>query len=734
MINLLFSIIFSFTFAQSTTSIADKINTGQNKISLQEDETIYVIGSEEKAFYTPGSAHFVDQKELERFSYKDVSRVLDKVPGVYIQEEDGLGLRPNIGLRGAHPHRSKKITLMEDGILVGPAPYAAPAAYYFPTTSKISSMEVFKGPSSVKFGPNSVGGAINMVTRPFTTGSIVEVSSGTFNQIHAYSGGRNWLVEGVHKQGDLLKELDNGEEFDFYQNDFMMKYRTRLAGQNFSMKASFSNESSQETYLGTTNEDFNSAPFTRYRASQDDQLDWERYALQLSHGVSFNRSLRLNTSLYHHFMRRNWEKLNDLNFANTTLDTAADTASKSFRTVLRTGNDPRNLIGLLKGERDSEGAEEYLRIGANDRTYFSQGVQSVLSLTADTGSVAHNIDLGLRVHRDQVKRNHSEVLAAMVGGNLIYQDNSYYLTTTNQDTSNALAVFLQNEMIWGNLTAQIGARAERVEHERDPRDGGAIQENDESVFVPGVGVNYSLTDNLAILAGVNKGVTIVGPGQEEGIAPEEAINYELGFRIRAPVYLESVAFYSDYSNLKGSCTFSSGCDEDNLDREFNGGSAEVYGVESMVGTELFAGRWTFPLRLSHTFTVARFKSEIFNSNPEWGPVSGEEGRIIRPNDPLPYIPQNQVSFGTGVGYDRFSFDVNLLWKGQMADQAVAENREIIPSYGVIDTAMAYRYSDKGRAFLKVNNLLDSSYLVGFRPFGARPGAPRVIAAGFSQRF
>ena len=114
-------------------------------IDVSEDETIYVIGSKEKAFYTPGSATFIDKKELEVFNYQDVSRVLDKVPGVYIQEEDGLGLRPNIGLRGAHPHRSKKITLLEDGILVGPAPYAAPAAYYFPITTRINTMEVYKG-------------------------------------------------------------------------------------------------------------------------------------------------------------------------------------------------------------------------------------------------------------------------------------------------------------------------------------------------------------------------------------------------------------------------------------------------------------------------------------------------------------------------------------------------------------------------------------------------------------
>ena len=706
--------------AQESRVIEESITSDS---SLSEEETIYVIGSKEKAFYTPGSAHFVDQKELETFKYKDISRVLDKVPGVYLQEEDGLGLRPNIGLRGAHPHRSKKVTLMEDGILVAPAPYAAPAAYYFPSTSKISSLEVFKGSSSVEYGPNSIGGAVNMVTRPFEKGNFVELSGGSLNQVHAYSGDKNWLVEGTHKRGKLTKELDNGDDFDFYQNDLMVKYRHQFKGQSFSLKASFSNEESEETYLGTTIADYNSNPYTRYRASQDDKLTWHRYALKLSHGTNFGRQLKLNTSLYHHQMKRNWEKFNNFNF------------NQDFKTALNTNTDPDNLLPLLKGERDSANSSELLKIGANDRLYYSQGLQTALSLTADTGALAHNIELGLRLHRDQVKRNHTERLAAMTGGELAYIDNTYATTNRNQDTSTALAVFLQNEMIVGDLSTKIGMRAERVEHERDPHTGEQIVTNDESVFVPGIGFNYSITENMALLAGVNKGVTMVGPGQEDGVEPEVAVNYELGFRLRAPVYLESIAFYSDYKNLRGSCSFSSGCDGDNLDREFNGGEAEIYGLESSMGAEYNSAGWRFPLRISHTFTVARFKNELVNSNPEWGPTTGDtETRTIRVNDPLPYIPQNQVSLGTGVGYKKIDFDLNLVWKGQLADQAVANNRQIISSYGVIDSMLSYQYNKKGRGFIKVNNLLDSTYMVSLRPFGARPGSPRLITVGINQRF
>ncbi len=700
-------------------------------VNSSEDDVIYVIGSQEKVFYTPGSAHFIDEKELKKFNYQDVNRVLDKVPGVYIQEEDGIGLRPNIGLRGAHPVRSKKITIMEDGILMGPAPYAAPAAYYFPSTNRMSSMEVFKGPSSVKFGPNSVGGAINMVTKlldgPQETQ--VELSGGTFNQAlllnRGSSGDFSWLIQASRKEGDILRSLPNGEEVDFEQNDFLVKFGQKLPGykQRLEFKFSFANEDSDETYLGTSTADFNADAFTRYAASQDDNMQWQRYALQGSYSVAPTSWMKAKTTVYHHQMRRNWVKFNNL------------FNRQDFRTALNSDIDPNNILDLLRGDRNSADDTERLRIGSNDRTFFSQGVQSQLDMSLNTGPVAHEVQIGLRLHRDQVSRNHTEQAATMLDGDLIYDETFLETTSKNEDRSEAIALFVQDEMIVGNLTAQIGTRFEQVNHRRDPRGvrGNLIQENTERVFVPGVGLNYSITNDFVLLGGVNKGITLVGPGQSSDIEPEEAINYEAGFRLKAPIYLEAIAFYSDYQNLKGTCTFAAGCDEANLDQEFNGGEGEIYGLESIASHEFSAGNFRFPVRLGYTFTVARFKSSFANSNPEWGPTEGPHN-IIRVNDPMPYVPQNQVSFGTGVSYKKFAMDVNMLWKDQIADQSVAEGRRLIPSYGVIDTAFSYQYANKGRAFVRVNNILDNTYLVGLRPFGLRPGSPRTIVAGINQTF
>ena len=127
-------------------------------------EEIIVDGDQEKP-REAGSAYVVEESDLELFEYDDVERILLQVPGVSTRGEDGFGLRPNIGIRGANSDRSAKVTLMEDGVLLAPAPYAAPAAYYFPMSTRFVGLEVFKGAAATRYGPNTVGGAVNVLTR-----------------------------------------------------------------------------------------------------------------------------------------------------------------------------------------------------------------------------------------------------------------------------------------------------------------------------------------------------------------------------------------------------------------------------------------------------------------------------------------------------------------------------------------------------------------------------------------
>src|SRR5690606_5894142 len=137
------------------------------------------------------------------------------VPGIYAVDEEGYGLRPNIGIRVSGTDRSSRLTLMEDGVPIAPAVYAAPSAYYFPTAARMNAVEVLKGSATVRSGPRTTGGAINFISTPVpeagpdnAVSGLLDVAFGTDQtlQTHAFAGGNNgrvgWLLETAQQQSD----------------------------------------------------------------------------------------------------------------------------------------------------------------------------------------------------------------------------------------------------------------------------------------------------------------------------------------------------------------------------------------------------------------------------------------------------------------------------------------------------------------------------------------------------
>ena len=142
------------------------ISAQETETTVDEIDTVTIIGRVADVADVPGSAHVIETEELNALHQSDILKVLRTVPGVYLQEEEGFGLRPNIGIRGSGLDRSARIALLEDGVLIAPAPYAAASAYYFPTQRRMAGIEVLKGPAAVAVGPRTTGGALNMISTP----------------------------------------------------------------------------------------------------------------------------------------------------------------------------------------------------------------------------------------------------------------------------------------------------------------------------------------------------------------------------------------------------------------------------------------------------------------------------------------------------------------------------------------------------------------------------------------
>ena len=175
---------------------------------------------------------------------------------------------------------------MEDGILIAPAPYSAPAAYYFPTIGRMESVEVLKGSSQIQYGPNTTGGAINMISTQIPnkfTGK-ASISAGNFNsrntQVVIGNSFNNFgfVSDYFNYNSDGFKGLDGGGNTGFDKSDYSAKFRlnTNLDAKTYqalTLKIQYSEEKANETYLGLTDEDFKKNPFRRYSASSKDVMN-----------------------------------------------------------------------------------------------------------------------------------------------------------------------------------------------------------------------------------------------------------------------------------------------------------------------------------------------------------------------------------------------------------------------------------------------------------------------------
>ncbi len=694
----------------------------------QEDiERISILGGREKALTQPGSAFFLDEEDLGRFKYDDIHRILKDIPGVNIQEEDGFGLRPNIGLRGAHPHRSRKVTLLEDGVLIGPAPYSAPAAYYFPMAYRATGVEVFKGPSSTKFGPNSIGGAVNLTTRPLSDEGIysIRAETGSFNtkKIQGYFGDSigtfRYLVEGGRIESDGFKTLTDGGDTGFEKDDIMVKASYQFSSQQYlSLKLVRAHEKSFETYLGLTQQDFDHDPYQRYAASERDKMVWNRDQVMATHGISWDQ-LQLTTRVYRHWFRRNWSKFNG--FFGDIIDP---------RTVLLEPVGANEIYyTILKGLEDSNSLTNIV-VGDNRRTYLVEGIQ--WDGTYETPSLLNSsleLNFGLRYHSDQIDRDHSEEVYIMESGHLI-SDPTVERKETNQlqDSSEAVSSYLEAVHYWDNLRWSFGVRSENVStnsHDGLSENSTDIS-NSDSITTFGTGLFYQLTPNFGLMGGINQGVTLVGPGQADFIEPEMALNSELGVRYSEGARrFDLIGFHSNYENIKGTCTFSSGCSDADLDKEFNGGQATIQGWELSHRDRHSFGRWDLLGSLSYTYTEAYLTESRNSLNPEWGVG------IIEINDPLPYIAKHSLAATLGFAVSGLEATLSYQNKSSMFDQSVADGRKELPAYSVVDLSGSWSYSDGQQVYIKADNILGEKYLVSYRPYGLRPGKPQMLFLGYS---
>lgn len=695
-----------------------------------------ILGPADERADTPGSADFIGPAELERFEYTDILRVLRSVPGVYVQEEEGFGLRPNIGIRGSGLDRSSRIAILEDGVLIAPAPYSAPAAYYFPTARRLHAIEVLKGPASIGVGPRTTGGAINLISTPIPERAAGEldlnIGEDGLMETHAWYGASGerfgWLAETVQHSNDGFKSIDDpaGGDTGFRLSDYLVKLRANTDPSSqwlhgVELKLGYTDQHSDETYLGLTDADFAADPFRRYAGSQLDNIDTLHKQVQATYFLEPREaSWDFAVTAYRNEFARNWFKLDGV-------------GGTGISDIL---SDPAAFMQELSWIRGADSPADAFVLRNNKRSYYAQGIQAQMALDVSAGRLPVRLTTGLRLHEDEEDRFQDDDLYRMTGGLLDRTtDNPAGSQTNRVGEADVTALFAQAEIDLGRLALTPGARWESIELTRrdystdDPaRAMGptGVHSHEVNVLIPGLGAVYRLNQDWRLLGGVYKGFNPPGPGS--GAEEEESVNYEAGTRFeRGDLRAEAIFFHADYSNLVGTVTASTGGGGE-IGAQFDGGEAIVNGLELQAGyaiRNLAGSGLDLPLELAYTFTAkAEFEQSFASDFEPWGDVMA--------GDSLPYIPEHQAQLQAGLTGGRWGFYVNAGYVGETRTRAGAgpiPPGEGTDSFFVVDLAGTVAVTSRIDAFLRVENFLDDEYIVARRPAGARPGRDRAALVG-----
>lgn len=716
-------------FLQSTSLIA------QNQTQLREDLEIQakadtaflkmhdfpqvdVIGRKPELINRiPGSADIITESSLKSSKPVTGNEMFRKITGINVVDEEGAGLRANIGMRGLDPDRSRNVLIMEDGVPIALAPYGEPEMYYTPAIDRMKSIEVLKGSGSILYGPQTIGGVINYITNdpPLDPIFALSLRGGNGNYFTGQAG-YGFTVDNVGFQlGFLHKQADKLGITKFNINDLTAKIRFQT-GENsrIGIKLSFYDENSNSTYVGLTQSMFDNKEYYTIIAPND-ELDIRRYSANLTHDYFFSYDAFLRTTVYGYTTTRNWLRQD---FSRTPIS---------------------NGTGVVWGDTSITRSAIYMRNSTanRNRQFEVAGVEPRLTYYYSIGSLNNELESGLRFHYERAFEQRIDGQSADAKSGNMREDEIR--------TGYAESIFAQNRIfISSSFTVIPGIRLENFHFERDIyriayKDTNILNNENLLTPIPGLGINYNLDNNYSIFAGVHRGYApprikdaITSNGEALNLDAELSWNYEAGIRanVAPPVYFDLTGFLMDFSNQIIPVSVSSGGPGTGL---VNGGETIHVGAEAGIRFDihqLLRTIYIISLSVYSTYAYSTYSSDRF--------ITIGNQKINVKNNKLPYAPEFLFNssldfitpFGLGINLsatyvgEQFTDELNTI------EASPSGETGLMPSFITADLTASYLIPAlNSNVFFSVKNLMDEKYIASRRPQGIKVGIPRFISAG-----
>jgi Fe(3+) dicitrate transport protein len=731
----------------------------------------------------PGSFDVVTEKAIEERRPFSMQEALNNVPGINVVGENAFGLGINIGVRGLDPRRTSRTLLMEDGMPLFLAPYGDPAAHYTTPIELIDRIEVVKGSGQVLYGPQTVGGMINFVTKPIPTngfaGSVTaKAGSDDFVGGHMNIGYGNerggFMIDALQNQGDGIRK-----NHEFEQQDFRIKGQINLTErQTLIGKIGYYKEDSNISETGLSRQEYRE---DKYQAStgKNDKFEMDRKVAQLQHIFQVDDRMKLSTLAYY-----------------------ANTERASMRQVASPGNwDDEAYWG--QGDAYSTlahcptGEEEEAVTTANaancggqwrPRKFTYWGIEPRLDLNHKLFGIENDLVAGFRYHKENIDRKGFRGYTPAFRNSLSYAKSFTGIDQATYDNDDdgipdggfdgyfrehiktevtAMSYYLQNTFHAGNWSITPGLRFEDVKVRTnviwaEGEAQGIKDTNRYSELLPGLGLAWNGIENTTFFAGVHKGFAPPRPDRDlsegqngvliDNTKPEESTNWEVGVRTKyfKGIHAQATLFHTDFDEIVIK----------------NGGRFENGGKSLMQGLEL-AGRVDFGTIFDtpHNFYVtgsytnlftAKFKKDAFQSNEDIEEAvnnaelnsnaarfcSGDSCQYINNGSRLPYAPKHIASLNFGYSHPiginaRIGADYVSEQEpdaiGRLSDPVTGTAGKI-PSYTLVNASVSFKpQGSKATLFLSGHNLADKEYLAS-RVDGMVAGRGRMVFGGIRYDF
>ncbi len=663
---------------------------------------VKVLPDQENA-QTAGSAEALDEIQLRSAHVTTTNEALRKLPGLHVRDEEGFGIRPNIGVRGLNPTRSTKVLLLEDGAPASYAPYGDNASYYHAPIERYQRIEMLKGAEMLRFGPQTIGAVINYLTPDpdLQPRAFAQLSGGSNGFWHGQTrfAGAGFPLDLSQKQGDGAR--DNNR---LKQQDGNLKWQGNLGEHGFSVKISQLREDSQVSYTGITDAEF-AAFGTRYNPFKNDQFDMRRTGAQLAHRYDFSDALRVETSLYASEFDRDWWRQ-----ASSTTDTQCGVAFRDAR---------------LAGRAVS--ADMCASVQGRLRAYETRGIEPRMFWTNSLGQ----LELGTRLHRERQERRQVNGTSAFARTGTISE--------SNVRKADAESVFVAQRMQFDALSVFPIVRFERVTFDRRNDLNGRFGSEQLEKVLPGVGANYRIGDSNEVFFSAHRGFApprvedlIDNNGGGVDVGADDSRQIELGWRrsLQSGGHLSLTAFRSDFSNQVA------------VGSVAGGGVPLAEGEALYQGLELSSLSF-FELEHSRIYLESALttlpkaeQSSAFIAVMNRSPITGSAAGLR-----MPYAPRNLGTLRSGWLMGEWEFALEASHIGaQFADFANLRAATGNGQFGRIGGNTQFHANVNWRPsnapleiFLAIKNVTDKEYIAD-RTRGLLFGLDRRVQVGISTQF